>query len=45
MLVSDDYTAKLIGSIYHSKEQEHYDIFAEYRLGEVNTDIGGERSR
>ena len=41
-VVSDDYTAKLIGSIYHSKEQEHYDIFAEYRLGEVNTDIGGE---
>ena len=40
--VSDNYTAKLIGSIYHSKEQEHYDIFAEYRLGEVNTDIGGE---
>ena len=26
--VSDNYTAKLIGSIYHSKEQEHYDIFA-----------------
>ena len=41
-VVSESYTAKIIGSIYHSKEQEHYDIFAEYRLGEVNTDIGGE---
>lgn len=41
-VVSDNYTAKLIGSIYHTKEQEHFDIFAEYRLGEVNTDIGSE---
>jgi len=40
--VSDNYTAKLIGSIYHTKEQEYFDILAEYRLGEVNTDIGGE---
>jgi len=41
-VVSDNYTAKLIGSIYHTTEQEYFDIFAEYRLGEVNTDIGGE---
>lgn len=38
--VSDNYTAKLIGSLYHTTEQEHYDILAEYRLGDVNTDIG-----
>ncbi|MFK5981904.1 MAG: TonB-dependent receptor plug domain-containing protein [Flavobacteriaceae bacterium] len=40
--VSDNYTAKFIGSIYHTQEQEYFDILAEYRLGEVNTDIGGE---
>jgi len=39
---SDNYTAKLIGSIYHTQEQEYFDILAEYRLGEVNTDIGSE---
>jgi len=41
-VVSDNYTAKLIGSVYHTKEQEYFDILAQYRLGEVNTDIGGE---
>ncbi|WP_310991691.1 TonB-dependent receptor [Aequorivita marina] len=41
-VVSDNYTAKLIGSLYHTTEQEYYDILAEYRLGEVNTEIGGE---
>lgn len=39
---SENYTAKLIGSIYHTQEQEHFDILAEYRLGEVNTTIGDE---
>ncbi|PHS64113.1 MAG: TonB-dependent receptor [Flavobacterium sp.] len=41
-VVSDNFTAKLIGSIYQTTEQEYFDILAEYRLGEVNTDIGGE---
>ncbi len=41
-VVSNNYTAKLIGSVYHTQEQEYFDIFAEYRLGEVNTDIGSE---
>jgi len=41
-VISDNYTAKLIGSIYQTQEQEYFDIFAEYRLGEVNTDIGSE---
>lgn len=41
-VVSDSYTAKLIGSLYQTTEQEYYDILAEYRLGEVNTEIGSE---
>ncbi|WP_283643053.1 TonB-dependent receptor [Croceibacter atlanticus] len=40
--VSDNYTAKLIASTYNTQEQEHFDIFAEYRLGVPNTDIGSE---
>ncbi|MDR6302211.1 TonB-dependent receptor [Mesonia maritima] len=40
--VSDNYTAKLIASTYNTQEQEYYDIFAEYRLGEPNSSIGGE---
>jgi len=41
-VLSDNYTAKLIGSIYHTQEEEHFDILAQYRLGEVNTNIGDE---
>ncbi len=41
-VVSDNYTAKLIGSIYQTQEQEYFDILAQYRLGEVNTNIGSE---
>ena len=33
---------KFIASSYHTQEQEYYDILAQYRLGEVNTDIGDE---
>ncbi|MDP5081145.1 MAG: TonB-dependent receptor plug domain-containing protein, partial [Winogradskyella sp.] len=40
--VNDDLTLKLIGSAYHAVEQEYFDIFAQYRLGEVNTNIGDE---
>nr|MBA3987247.1 carboxypeptidase-like regulatory domain-containing protein [Flavobacteriales bacterium] len=29
-----------IASGYHTQEQEHFDILAQYRIGEVNTDIG-----
>ncbi|NNC45560.1 MAG: TonB-dependent receptor plug domain-containing protein, partial [Winogradskyella sp.] len=39
---SDDLTLKLIASTYHTIEQEYFDIFAQYRLGEVNTNIGDE---
>ena len=40
--VNDDLTLKLIASAYHTAEQEYFDIFAQYRLGEVNTNIGDE---
>ncbi|WP_299526715.1 carboxypeptidase-like regulatory domain-containing protein [Winogradskyella sp.] len=40
--VNDNLTLKVIGSAYHTTEQEYFDIFAQYRLGEVNTNIGDE---
>ncbi|WP_178984990.1 TonB-dependent receptor [Winogradskyella helgolandensis] len=39
---SDDLTLKLVASAYHTTEQEYFDILAQYRLGEVNTNIGDE---
>lgn len=33
---------KWISSIYHTVEQEYYDILAQYRLGEVDANIGSE---
>jgi hypothetical protein len=33
---------KLIASAYHTKEQEYYDILAQYRLGEVDSDFGSQ---
>jgi hypothetical protein len=33
---------KLIASAYHTKEQEYYDILAQYRLGEVDSNLGSE---
>jgi hypothetical protein len=38
--VNENLTLKFIGSAYHTLEQEYFDIFAQYRLGEVNTNIG-----
>lgn len=40
--VSDNFTFKVIGSVYHTREQEHFDILAQYSLGEVDTNIGSE---
>lgn len=40
--VGDNFNLKLITSIFHTTEQEHFDILAQYRLGEVETTIGGE---
>nr|WP_309756911.1 carboxypeptidase-like regulatory domain-containing protein [Flavobacterium sp.] len=38
----DNFTLKFIGSIFHTLEQEYFDIFAQYRLGEVDSNIGSE---
>jgi len=40
--LNDNLTLKLIGSAYHTIEEEYFDILAEYRLGEVNSNIGDE---
>ncbi len=40
--VNENFTLKLIGSAYHTLEQEYFDIFAAYSLGEVDTNIGSE---
>ena len=39
---NENLTLKLIASTYHTTEKEHFDIFAQYNLGEVNTNIGNE---
>ncbi|HUH26174.1 MAG TPA: carboxypeptidase regulatory-like domain-containing protein [Flavobacterium sp.] len=32
---------KLIASAYHTKEEEYYDIWGQYEMGDVSTDLGG----
>ncbi len=39
---NDNNNYRLITSIYHTQEQEYFDIFAAYFLGEVDTNIGSE---
>ncbi len=39
---SDNFTLKFITSAYHTLEQEYFDIFAGYYLGEVDANIGSE---
>ncbi len=39
---SDSFTLKFIGSIFHTLEQEYFDVLAQYRLGEVDSNIGSE---
>lgn len=41
-VVSDNFRLKFIGSLYHTQEQEHFDILAQYALGDVDTNIGSE---
>ncbi len=36
--VSPSFTLKFIGSLFHTTEKEHFDILAQYRLGNVNPD-------
>ncbi|WP_378187466.1 carboxypeptidase-like regulatory domain-containing protein [Aquimarina sp. W85] len=40
--INENVDVKLIASIYHTKEQEYYDILAQYELGTVNNNIGSE---
>jgi hypothetical protein len=40
--VNNNLTLKFIGSVFHTLEQEYFDIFAQYRLGEVDANIGSE---
>lgn len=35
-------TYKLITSIYHTTEQEYFDIFADYNIGEVDSSLGSD---
>jgi hypothetical protein len=37
---NDNLTLNLIASTYHTTEEEHFDILAQYNLGQVNTNIG-----
>ena len=40
--VSDIFTLKFIGSVFHTLEQEYFDILAQYRLGDVDVTIGSD---
>ncbi len=40
--VNDNLTLKFITSAYHTLEEEYFDILAQYRMGEVNSNIGDE---
>ena len=40
--VNENFTLKLIGSAYHTTEQEYFDILAQYSLGEVDGNLGSE---
>jgi len=40
--INENNTLKFIGSAYHTLEEEYFDIFASYFLGEVDTAIGSE---
>ena len=40
--VNENFTLKFITSGYHTQEQEYFDIFAAYALGEVDGNLGSE---
>ena len=40
--VNENLNLQLIGSSFHTTEQEYFDILAQYRLGEVNSNFGDE---
>ena len=39
---NENFKLKFIGSAYHTQEQEYFDILAQYRLGEIDTNIGSD---
>ncbi|NRT15306.1 hypothetical protein HNP99_001653 [Flavobacterium sp. 28A] len=39
---TENFTLKLITSLFHTQEQEHFDILAQYRLGNVDANIGSD---
>lgn len=39
---NDTSVFKFIGSLYHTTEQEYFDILAQYRLGEVDANVASE---
>jgi hypothetical protein len=39
---NESFSFKLIGSLYHTTEQENFDILAQYRLGEVDANVASE---
>lgn len=41
-IASEVATYKLITSLYHTQEQEYFDILAQYSLGEVDSNIGSD---
>ncbi|WP_300570189.1 TonB-dependent receptor [Flavobacterium sp.] len=40
--VNDNFNLKFIFSGYHTTEQEYFDILAQYRLGEVDSNLGSD---
>jgi hypothetical protein len=40
--VNENFNLKLINSLYHTTEQEYFDILAQYKLGEVDSSLGSE---
>jgi len=41
-VLKDNVALKLISSVYHTVEEERSDVIAEYELGEVDTNLGGD---
>lgn len=39
---NDTSVLKFIGSLYHTTEQEYFDVLAQYRLGEVDANVASE---
>ncbi len=41
-VASENTTYKFIASAYHTQEQEYFDVLAQYRLGEVDSNLGSQ---